>query len=101
MRRRPHLRIVANNQARDTARAAALRDYLELVRRAGRVGRYLFDCLLMPFRLIIAGWNFCIDVALAFVRGVIRFFFALFGLTIVLGVVSGVGYVLLWPLFHH
>ncbi|MDB0516272.1 hypothetical protein LBW60_23425 [Ralstonia solanacearum] len=100
MSRRPHLRIVASNGARDAARAAAERDYRELASRVGLAVRYLFDCMLMPFRLIIAVWTFCIDFAIGFVRGVVRFFFAMFGLGLICSVVCAVGYVLLWPLFH-
>ncbi|WP_367126923.1 hypothetical protein [Ralstonia sp. CP] len=100
MNQRPHLRLVASNSARDAARAAAERDYRELVRRIGRGGRYLFDCMLMPFRIVVAVWTFCIEVAIGVVRGVVRLFFAMVGLGLIVSVICAVGYVALWPLFH-
>lgn len=100
MSHRPTLRVVANNRAHDVARAAAERDYRVIAARVVRAGRFMLDCMLLPFRVVFAIWNFAVNVGFGFFRGVVRFFVALFGLGLVLAVLCGVGRVVFWPLFH-
>lgn len=98
--RRPVLRLVSDNTARPAVSAAIGRDHRALIHRLRYYAGYMLDCMTLPFRIIFAVWGFGLNVCLAFVRGTVRFFFALVGLGLISSVVCAVGYVLLYPLFH-